>query len=231
MQSEESHPCIYRTVTALGRPYLPSPLSSQTNWVMAVDDKKQWGSQIYIYKVQYYCMNKTSGSWHRYTLALIKYTFLWSWTWQKISLIWMFSSTLSHLWSVELQQVFFVQQDQLCIHFGKKKNLNTNIVFVCTSISPDYFIDLLLLSCRISTRVGGCYKSTLYYKVQSWYKHSQFHLYHTSGDTCDLNKGVNAINIWLIVFIFKHTNSFLCSTGIVRKRVNKYFVQLASVFP
>lgn len=147
MQSEESHPCIYRTVTALGRPYLPSPLSSQTNWVMAVDDKKQWGSQIYIYKVQYYCMNKTSGSWHRYTLALIKYTFLWSWTWQKISLIWMFSSTLSHLWSVELQQVFFVQQDQLCIHFGKKKIwIQTLFLFALVSVQTTLLISYSLVA-------------------------------------------------------------------------------------
>lgn len=192
---------------------------------------KNNGVHRYIYKVQHYCMNKTSDSWHRYTLALIKYTFLWSWTWQKISLIWMFSSTLSHLWSVELQTSVLCPARPTLHTFWKKKKFNTNIVFVCTSISPDYFIDLLLLSCRISTRVGGCYKSALHYKVQSRYKHSQFHLYHTSGDTCDLNKGVNAINIWLIVFIFKHTNSFLCSTGIVRKHVNKYFVQLASVFP
>lgn len=56
------------------------------------------------------------------------------------------------------KQEFFVLQDQQCIHFWKKI-FNANIVFVCTSISLDRFIELLLLSCkkgRISTRVDGC---------------------------------------------------------------------------
>lgn len=128
-----------------------------------------------------YWTNKTSRSLHWCTMAfiLVKYAH---------SKLHYFGAELSkkphyYGWaSLRCAVAFYYGFDQksckgvLCLvrpnmyTFWKKKKFNANIGFGCTSIGPDHFIELLLLSYKnysISTRVGGCYKSALHYTVQS----------------------------------------------------------------
>ena len=65
------------------------------------------------------------------------------------------SSTLLWLWLRDLQMNSLSWKTN-CIYI-LEKNFNANIVFVCTSITPDHFIELLPLSYKngwISARVG-----------------------------------------------------------------------------